>query len=263
MRRSALILAGGLAVAVGLAGGLFYTWVLDPVEYYDSPPEALYLQDQIVYLALIGDMYAYEGDLELARQRLEAIGVEAEGPLLAERIEQYLAAGGRTEEVRSLARLAEALGASGGVLLVFGPLPTLTSPPTARPQPQIGATPTPPTQATPLPAFQLLEQTTLCAKAGRPGMLLIQVQDAAGRGLAGVEVVVSWANGQDRFFTGLYPELGPGYADFEMAPRQEYEVALAGFRGDTVRGLTSTLPAGVCPAGTRYQSWRLVFQQLP
>jgi hypothetical protein len=89
----------------------------------------------------------------------------------------------------------------------------------------------------------------------------VWVQDAAGNGLAGVEIVASWSTGQDRFFTGLRPEQGPGYADLAMAPQVDYEVAVAAYKGDVAEGLTSDLQPGVCPVGTVAQEWRLTFQQ--
>jgi hypothetical protein len=244
-----------LALAAGIAAGLGYTWVLDPIESYESPPQALRLEDKYVYLALIGDLYAQEDDLARAGSRLAAVGVPAEGPALATLIEDYLDAGGRPEEVRNLARLAEALGASGGVLNVFALAPA------ASPQ-QV----TPPTTAptlTPAPTFLLAEQTAICAEPGRPGSIMVWVRDAEGNGLPGVEIVISWNTGQDRFFTGLRPEQGEGYADFAMAPQIEYEVALAAYRGDTAEGLSSDLLPGVCPTDTLALDWRLAFQQMP
>jgi hypothetical protein len=107
------------------------------------------------------------------------------------------------------------------------------------------------------------EQTALCAEPGRPGQISVWVRDAAGGQLAGVEVVVSWATGQDRFFTGLRPERGEGYADFEMEPGLEYEVALANQPGDAAQGLTADLEPGVCPTGTLALEWRVTFQQEP
>jgi hypothetical protein len=112
-----------VAVAAGVAGGLYYTWVLDPIEIYDSTPDTLRPQDRLVYLELIGDLYTYEDDLSQAEARLEALGIQADGSVLAGLIEEYLDGGGRPEEVRNLARLAEALGASGGILLVFASVP--------------------------------------------------------------------------------------------------------------------------------------------
>lgn len=240
-----------------------FAWVLAPVESYESAPHVLRLEDKYVYLALIGDLYVKEGDLARAKSRLTALGVDADGPGLASLLADYLDAGGRPDDVRNLARLAETLGASGGVLQVFAlePLPSPEPTETAAPQEL-----TPPTAApspTPAPIFLLAEQTAVCAQPGLPGSILVWVRDVEGNGLPGMEIVVSWSTGQDRFFTGLRPEFGEGYADFEMAPEVEYEVTLAGFRGDAAEGLKSDLLPGVCPTDTLALNWRLAFQQVP
>lgn len=250
-----------VAVAVGLAAGLVYAWVLDPIEIRDSMPKTLGSRDRLAYLALIGDLYAREGDLSQAKARLAELDVRAEGTALAAMIEQYLEEGGQPEEVRNLSHLAEALGASGGVLQVFAVAPTPSPEPTtvASAQPRASVPPAP--SPTPAPSFRLIEQTALCAQPGQPGRIAVWVRDAAGNELAGVEIVASWSAGQDRFFTGLHPDRGPGYADLEMAPQVEYEVAVAAYSGDVAEGLTANLQAGVCPAGTVAQEWRLTFQQ--
>lgn len=265
MRRSTLVFMG-LAAIAGLAGGLFYTWVIDPVEYYDTAPDALYAQEKAIYLAIIGDLYAYEQDLDKAQARLAELGVEADGAVLAGFVEQYLDSGGRPEEVRNLARLAEALGAHGGVLLVFGPelVPSPTPmPPTPTTPPGIEASPFPTVTVTATPEFRLVDRTAVCAAAGQQGQVSIHVQDAEGKEMAGIEIVVSWATGQDRLFTGLRPQLGIGYADFEMSPGTEYSVSLADFGGDVAEELSSALSAGVCPTGTVALDWRLTFQESP
>lgn len=263
MKRAVPVAILLLAFAVGIAGGLGYTWILDPIDSYDSAPDALRLEDKYVYLALIGDIYSQEADLTRAESRLAAVGIEAEGPVLAGLIEGYLDAGGRPEEVRNLARLAEKLGASGGVLNVFALEPTTTPEPTGTLPPELVPSPTAAPTLTPAPTFFLAEQTAVCAEPGLSGSIRVWVRDAEGNGLPGVEVVVSWSSGQDRFYTGLRPEQGKGYADFEMAPRVEYDVSLAGFRGDTAQGLSSELSAGICPTDTIALDWRLAFEQVP
>jgi hypothetical protein len=252
-----------LAMAIGLGVGLFYTWVLDPVEYNDAAPASLYIEDKMVYLVLLGDLYAYDQDLAAAKARLAGLNVPSSGQAVADLIEQHLDRGGQPEEMRNLARLAEDLGASGGVLLVFGsePIPSPVSVPATAARP--AASPTLPASPTPAPSFRLIEQTAVCGKPGQPGKITIQVRDSSGKGLAGVKIVASWATGEDRFFTGLRSEEGAGYADFEMSPHIEYDVALAGFRGDTAQGLTSDLQAGTCPTATQALDWRLTFQQMP
>ena len=194
---------------------------------------------------------------------MAAIDIEAEGPVLASLIEDFLDAGGSAGEMRNLARLAEALGASGGVLNVFAPQPAASPEPTETLAPEEIASPTAAPSPTPAPSFVLAEQTAICAEPGSQGAILVWVRDAAGNGLPGIEIVVSWSTGQDRFFTGLRPEKGKGYADFGMAPQVEYEVSLASFRGDTAAGISSTLSPGICPTDTLALDWRLAFQQVP
>jgi hypothetical protein len=262
MKRAAPI-ALLLALAVGVAGGLAYAWALDPIESYESSPDALRLKDKYVYLALIGDLYAKEDDLALAESRLAALGIEAEGQVLASLLSDYLDAGGRPEDGRNLARLAETLGAKGGVLNVFA-LGAVSSPePTGTAAPQETAPPTVAASPTPAPTFILAEQTAVCAEPGLPGSIQVWVRDAEGNGLPSMEIVVSWNTGEDRFFTGLRPTLGKGYADFEMNPEVEYDVTLASFQADTAEGLRPDLSSGVCPTDTLALNLRLAFQQVP
>jgi hypothetical protein len=56
----------------------------------------------------------------------------------------------------------------------------------------------------------------------------VLVLDAAGQGIPGVEVLVLWDSGEDRFYTGLKPELGWGYADFDMQVGETYSLQLPG-----------------------------------
>lgn len=258
-QRRALVLA--LALVAGLVAGLLIAWGLAPVDYYNAAPDSLQPEHKLVYMTLVGDLYAIEGDLERARLRLSELGVEPSGSTLAGWLEQYLDGGGRTDEVASLARLAQDLGSTGGVLLVFGATPKVTAPRAT------GALPLPPApSATPTPklTFRLVERTATCAPAGqRTGKIVVRVRDANGNGMAGVKIAASWTAGQDRFYTGLRPELGPGYADMQMERGVEYEVSIADARSDVAGGLTSQLAAGICPSTSLSQDWQLVFQQAP
>jgi hypothetical protein len=269
MKRTILVILTLVAVGAGLAGGLVYTWGLESTEEYESAPDSLHLEEKRVYLALIGDLYAHEQDLGLAESRLADLGIQADGTVLAQYIEGFLDSGGQPEEVRNLAHLAEALGASGGVLVVFGSAPSPVPPVSQAPTPTSLAatpgdrTPTPAKTNTPAPTFEIVERTAICAEPGQPGMIWVWVQDSRGAGLANIEIVVSWANGQDRFYTGLRPDQGTGYADFEMKPEIDYEVGLAGLSGAVAQGLTSDLSPGICPTGTLALNWRVAFQQSP
>jgi len=93
------------------------------------------------------------------------------------------------------------------------------------------------------------------------GQPLIQVQayDAAGQGVAGVEVVVTWEGGENHFFTGLKPELGAGYADFTLTPGITYTLRLAQ-GGQPIPNLSA--PECQNESGERYWgTWLLTFVQ--
>jgi hypothetical protein len=76
-----------------------------------------------------------------------------------------------------------------------------------------------------------------------------------------MEIAVTWAMGQDRLFTGLRPDKGVGFADFEMRPNAQYDVSLADFQGDVAKGLFPDLAPGHCPTDTIAIDWEIVFQQ--
>jgi hypothetical protein len=80
--------------------------------------------------------------------------------------------------------------------------------------------------ATPGAPFQLISQETFC-EFTQPGLLQIDLQNAAGEPAAGIEISITWLGGAEQFFTGLKPELGYGYADFVMMADMEYVLSLS------------------------------------
>jgi hypothetical protein len=139
------------------------------------------------------------------------------------------------------------------------PTPTLTPTirpfaPTLTPLPSRTATPT---QGAPFVLKQ--EVAHVCSPPRTEPLIIVEAQDKAGEQIPGVQVFVFWQGGEDRFFTGLKPEFGPGYADFEMQPGVTYTVQLAQ-GGQPVTGLS----ANECEGSSRerhWGAWRLVFTQ--
>lgn len=123
------------------------------------------------------------------------------------------------------------------------PIPTRTSAPTITPTPTPGA------------PFALQSSDLVCDLNASTPQIQVETLDAANQPVAGVEIVVSWASGEDHFFTGLKPELGLGYADFEMAPETSYTLRI----NDGGQSVT-TLAATSCPDGT-WGIWKMVFIQ--
>lgn len=150
------------------------------------------------------------------------------------------------------------------------PLPTAPSA-TATPSPSSirFATLTPTRTPTPLPTrtstptpgapFVLDSLRQVCDRQWTEPLLQVETLDAARQPVSGVEVLVQWPGGQDRFLTGLKPEIGPGYGDFTMTPGVTYLLQIAG-GGQPVPDLTA--PECEDATGTRYWgSWRLIFAQ--
>jgi hypothetical protein len=219
-----------LGLILGLAGGLVYSWVLNPVEYTDTAPASLRQDFKDDYLSLIASAYVATGDLNRTRARLVLLGISASPEELSRLAQSRLAAGRPESEARALAQLAAVLGER--------PAPPMQSPSpssergtgsasptvTVSPSPTIRPTFTP--SPTPGAPFALLEQDLVCDPNLPVSLIQVFIQNAAGDGVPGVQILVVWDNGQDRFYTGLKPELGIGYADFAMEPGTTYSMQL-------------------------------------
>lgn len=122
--------------------------------------------------------------------------------------------------------------------ITLTPVPTFTPRPTATP-PQVQDT-----------VFGLTENETICEAGAPAGLLQVEVLDAEGEPLPGVRIVVLSPGGEDTFFTGLSPEINPGYADFQMSAGISYTIKV-GEASQAIEGIT---PKDACAT-------RLVFTQ--
>jgi hypothetical protein len=143
------------------------------------------------------------------------------------------------------------------------PEPTSTA---TQPPPTSTFTPTTPPEDTPTPTvatdfdYQLVEQSDLGCSSDRSGdYILVYVRDENDRGVAGVKIVVKGPSVEDWFFTGLKPEIGPGFADYLVTAPGSYTVQAAEGRSQVTQGLSF---AGDCPAETPHRSWRVVFRRV-
>jgi hypothetical protein len=291
-------------VVVGLCVGLFITWQVWPVQYYDTDPVDLRQEHKDDYVVMIAAAYAQDGDLDSATSRLEKLGFEDARQTVLGLFQRYGEAGYR-EETQSLARLAYDLGVTDVALLPYieqatptpepipTPQPTATevviptatatetpAQPTAtptetppeptstatQPPPTPTNTPTTPPEDTPTPTvavdldYQVVESSDLGCTTDRDGdYILVYVKDGNDRGVAGVEVVVKGPGVEDSFFTGLKPEIDPGFADFLVTAAGSYSVEVVGAKTQVAQRLAFD---DSCPAGTPHRSWRVVFRQV-
>lgn len=278
---------------LGAVLGLAYAWFYAPVKYVDASPASLSESDKDNYRALISAAFAANTDLPRARARLNLLNDTDPARVLAVQAQRALAEGRPEQEVNALGLLAVSLsegnlppntiqeGSSTPNLVIetATPLPTIsveeettsaastaTATQTARaPSTLRPATTTPtllPTRtATPTPgaAFVLDARSGLCDPDLTEPLIMISTLDSASQPVPGVEVIVSWAGGEDRLVTGLKPELGLGYGDFTMQPGISYTVHLAG-GGELVQGLI-TSECETRSAGRFWGSWSLTYIQ--
>ncbi len=250
-----------IMIALGLAAGLVYGWVISPVSYTDTRPAVLRADYKDQYMILIADAYAADGNLTRAGERLATLSLSAPVEAVAALAQRLTAEG---KDASALAALAADLGLGIATVtpratVALPPTPTPTRPPTDTPLPTATPAPTQTPTATPVYDFTLLNRENYCNDLERKPLIIVDVVDAQGNGLPGVKVTVNWANGQDGFVTGLKPEIRASYGDFAMDVGTSYSVQL-GSRTPPVTGLAA--PTCVAADGAPYPgAVHLVFQR--
>ncbi|MBN1310403.1 MAG: hypothetical protein JXB30_03215 [Anaerolineae bacterium] len=268
-----LLLVG---LVIGLVGGVYYAWYLNPVSLTNVSPQQLTAEDQQAYVVLISEAYLHDADLERARARLGATGARDVTALVVS-LSNSAYLGGEERAAYPLTILGEALGGDPlGVGVFTGtlvptsvamiPSATFEGIPSPTPSPFV-PTATPivirptvtPTQVVipPDTRLMLVALETLCEDDHPPGLIEIYVNGMDGNGIPAIEITVEWEEQVATFFTGLKPDVDPGYADFEMEPNQTYTVTLVGW-AEPVFGLDSyacETPSGTAQAPT----YQLIF----
>ncbi len=283
-----------LALLIGLGLGLAYSWLIAPVTYVDANPAILRADFKDQYRNVIAASYAASHDLARARARINLLSDTDPVGELSAQAQRMLSAGEPFARVQSLAQLATDLQQGFVTILIPGTpfiavinTPTLETPfnaqetlitpsefieltfaPTSSFEqtpfaPQSIFTPTPRPTYTLIPPqgapFSLVAQEPVCDPNLLPGLLQITLLDERRRQVSGIEIIVTWAAGDDRFFTGFKPELGNGYADFVMQADTIYSVRVE--RGGS---LVPNISAPTCtdPNGVNYIGGLLLtFQQ--
>jgi hypothetical protein len=274
-----------LALLAGLGVGLLISWLIAPVHFVDTTPNTLRADFKDQMRSAVAASYAASGNLERARARLAQLDGANSIQALSAQAQQMLAAGETSAQIQQIAQLTADLQQPPTESVVAATTPptstSTTIPPSvtvSAPQPGLTetiipeqvieppatvSTPTPrPTRtptSTPGKAFELIAQDTLCQVELQDGLLQVVVTDAHRRQIAGVEIIVTWDGGEERFFTGFKPELGNGYADFVMQAGTVYSVRVT-LNGTPVSSVSP--PACTANDGATFTgAIRLSFQQ--
>lgn len=259
---------------IGIILGVLYTRYFQPVEYIDTSPALLRQDFKDRYRILIAAAYTANGDLVRAKARLELLKDPDVFRALSEQAQRNLAENGSPIEARSLGLLAIALGQAppGPALAVTQAAQTPTSAPSLATPADLNApapagsdnsalNTTTPIQNPPSPAgpFTLLNKEKKCDQNLPSPLIQIQVTDKSDLPVSGVLVIVTWTGGEERFYTGLKPEQGLGYADYTLDPALVYSLQV-GEGGEPVPDLTAVECESA--AGDRFWgAWLLTFVQ--
>jgi hypothetical protein len=79
-----------IAVLAGAAAGLFYGWVVNPVEYVDIAPESLRMDYKTDTVLMVAEAYQVDQDLGLAVRRLAMLGSSTPSEIVANALKYAL-----------------------------------------------------------------------------------------------------------------------------------------------------------------------------
>ena len=272
-KKGNLYLLTGLII--GLLLGLVISWVIAPVKFSDTSPSSLRADFKNEFRSQIASAYHATNNLARAKARLSLLGDPDPIEALTIQAQQLLSSGDPTGAAYLLAYFADALkkntiSTSETNALTEIPTNTLTkevfllTPTLSSTQPVVSLfTPTlrPTSSPTPTQAatYILKSNQIICNSASESQLLMVEVYNSRGQPISGAEIIISWSNGEEHFFTGLQPEIGIGYADYLMTPDIVYSVRL------TSGGvLVSNLSSPQCSIDSGKINWggiKLNFQQ--
>lgn len=275
-KRGSWYLLTGLVI--GAALGLLLSIFVFPANFVDAAPSALKTADRDHYRALVARAYLVEADNGRAFARLALLGDPRTAEALVAQTQEEMGPDGDEQTSRALALLAAAVSQKQ---LVITPLPRIAAgvaqplaatstpdvmltPTTLPPTRTAGATVTPRPTTTPQPTqgapYELVEQKEVCEAEGSGSLIMVYVFDASDKPVAAVRVEVSITNGGvESFFTGLYPEISHGYADYTMVEGMTYNLRV-GDTGQLVQNLS--IPQCKSKDGDAFPgSIQLIFKQ--
>jgi hypothetical protein len=98
-----------IALAIGIALGLIYGWVIDPIEYVDVTPNILREDYRVDYVLMTAEAYQKDFDSETAARRLAIFGSESPATITANALEYANSHNFTQAEIQTLQTLLTAM----------------------------------------------------------------------------------------------------------------------------------------------------------
>lgn len=274
---------------LGIILGVVFSVYILPVRYIDTEPQTLRFYDRERYRSLVARAYVVEADTSRALARIALLKDGNAATALISQAQNMLASNGDELTARGLALLGAAVNQPSlritaiptvavtqrptataftatpdvsGVTPTIQPTQVTTAELTATrtPAATFTARPTPTLQPTLGALFVLVDQKTVCDPVPAISLIEIEVRDAGGDPIPGVKIQLSQLNGgTEIFYTGLYPEISAGYANYVLTTGMEYALRV-GEAGQLISGLTIPM-CETESSGTAPGSIYLLFQQ--
>ena len=264
-------------LVIGILLGLAISWVLAPVKYVDTLPNSLRSDFKDEFRILIASAFSANNNLPRAEARLNLLGDPDPVQALILQAQDLVASGDPTGSAFTLAFLSDALMQSLRPTITSSPSPTPKEEDTStlelrtQAPPKITSTikPTSTLTRTPLPSltpsptvgnqYKLISSDEICTPNQDQLVLQVEINDSAGKPVPGIELLITWLDGESHFFTGLKPELGNGYADYQMTPEIIYSLQIS-----QSNAVVNNITAPSCNNGSGMPFWggyKLIFQR--
>lgn len=94
----------------GLGAGVYFGWVISPVEFDNSPATALAQPFKDDYTVMIAHGYRVDADTISAVERLRVLGVDSIPDHVQNVTERYISGSRELDDIRALVALSQALG---------------------------------------------------------------------------------------------------------------------------------------------------------
>jgi hypothetical protein len=104
-----------LAFLVGIGMGVAYGWYVDPVDYFDLPPDTLRADYKADYVLMTAEAYRLELDPGLAARRLAIFGTQSPSAIAADGLAYARSNGFSDTEITLIRELVTALQAWSGI----------------------------------------------------------------------------------------------------------------------------------------------------
>ena len=104
-----------LALLAGVGIGIAYGWYIDPVDYFDIPPDTLRADYKADYVLMTAEAYRSEQDPGLAARRLAIFGTQSPSAIAADGLAYARSNGFSETEITLIQELVTALQAWSGI----------------------------------------------------------------------------------------------------------------------------------------------------